>query len=167
MVYGRGWLTKGKPGNQGGFSPNLRSPWFSHSFFSSVFLPVSLLHSLPLSQGALMRIPLISWGLTGTQTTLHLIPPSPPLGQQEASHSTAALNRSLCMPQYLAGSEMDILDIDTIDQAQETEFWVRCCIWYFLFALPCAYWGKCKLLLRLSSTSTFSCCFFSIQSDNK
>lgn len=48
---------------------------------------------LALLEEALMRISLISWGLTGTQTTLHLIPPSQPLGQQEAPNSTAEHQR--------------------------------------------------------------------------
>lgn len=61
------------------------------------FFPSSVFHHsmlyLTLLKEALMRISLISWGLTGTQTTLHLIPPSPPLGQQEAPNGTAEHQR--------------------------------------------------------------------------
>lgn len=63
---------------------------FSCCFFRSPPLFLSSALFLAFSEEALMRIPLIIWGLTGTQTTLHLIPPSPPLGQQEALHSTRA-----------------------------------------------------------------------------
>lgn len=54
-----------------GFSsfPQVSLPLFSPSAVLSCTL------FLALSEEALMRIPLIRWGLTGTQTTLHLIPP--------------------------------------------------------------------------------------------
>lgn len=89
----RGVTDERKPGRQRGASTKLCFLVVSPILlFFSLSPPFSLPHSfsLALSEGALMRIPLISWGLTGTQTTLHLIPPSPPLGQQEAPRSTTA-----------------------------------------------------------------------------
>lgn len=98
VVLGGGWLTRGSEegeDGEGGVLPNSALSLFL-LFFSSLSPPfLSSTLSLALSEGALMRIPLISWGLTGTQTTLHLIPPSPPLGQQEAPRSTAAPSRAL------------------------------------------------------------------------